>query len=102
MRSSLGCATFPSITAPAVFRPYSLHKASVRKYEPTQLHPTPITMTRRVLANTIYLECLTFAITILLAASDVECKNGGKEQPREIKEVVGRAYSSHSLCYNNQ
>jgi hypothetical protein len=60
-------------------------------------------MTRSVLANTIYLEGLAFAITILLAASDVEGKDEGKEQPQETKGVVGRAaYNSHSLCYNNQ
>ena len=60
-------------------------------------------MTRRVLANTIYPECLAFAITILLAASDVEGKDGDKEQPRETKGVVGRAtYNSNSLCYDSQ
>lgn len=60
-------------------------------------------MTRRAFANTIYLESLAFAITILLAASDVEGKDGSKEQPRETKGVVGRAtYNSNSLCSNTQ
>lgn len=100
MTSFLGRATFPSITAPAVY--YSPHKASTRAR--VRAHTTaPRTMTRGVLANTIYLECLAFAITALLAASDVEGKDGSKEQPREINGVFGRAtYNSNSLCYNNQ
>jgi len=33
----------------------------------------------------------------------VEGKDGGREQPREIGGVFGRAtYNGNSLCYNNQ
>ena len=58
-------------------------------------------MTRRILANAVYLECLALVVTTSLAASDVE----GKDQTRETSGMVGRAevnYNSHSLCYNSQ
>ena len=43
-------------------------------------------------------------ITMLLAASDVEGRDGERERTRETSGVVGRAasYNSHSLCYNDQ
>lgn len=48
-------------------------------------------MPRRNLTNAIYLECLAFAITSLLAASTVEGKEDDKEWVGEVNGVVGRA-----------
>jgi len=51
-------------------------------------------MTRKSLSNAIYLECLAFTITALLAALDVEGADG--------ETRVARAYNSSSVCYNSK
>ena len=71
----------------------------VDEYESTQAHFTLRAMTRGILANAVYLECLAFVVTTLLAASDVEAK----DQARETGGVAGGvSYDIHSLCYNKE
>ena len=52
-------------------------------------------MARKSLSNTIYLECLVFTITALIATSDAEGADGGTR-------VARAAYNSGSVCYNSK
>jgi len=60
-------------------------------------------MTPRSLANTVYLKCLTFTISALLAASHVGAEGGNDGQTRRTGGVVGGvSYNNHSVCYDSQ
>ena len=52
-------------------------------------------MSRKSLSNAIYLQCLAFTITALLAASDVEGTDGGAR-------VARAAFKSSNVCYNSK
>ena len=56
-------------------------------------------MAWKSLLNTLYLECLAFAITIILAASDVEGKDGGGRLTRAATKAT---FDGQSVCYNNK
>ena len=59
-------------------------------------------MSRRSLLNTIYLECLAFAVTVLLVASDVEGRSEGYDQTRETGIAARVTLDRRSICYNNK
>jgi hypothetical protein len=91
---------------PKYHSPGSAHFSSFSFIKPVpalQLRPhftTPI-MTPRSLANTVYLECLAFTITALLATSDVAAEGGSDTPTRKSSGVVGGvAYNKNSVCYD--
>jgi len=53
-----------------------------------------MTMARKSLSNTIYLECLAF--TMVLLALGVEGADGGTDK------VARAVFNSHSVCYNSK
>ena len=60
-------------------------------------------MTGKSLAKTIHLECLAFAITVLLAASDVGAEAPGSgDHTTETGGILsgGVTYNNHSACYD--
>lgn len=62
-------------------------------------------MTRKSLANTMYLECLAFTATALLAVSDVEANAGRDDQTQDADGTVKGAaadYNNGSICYNSK
>jgi hypothetical protein len=57
-------------------------------------------MTRKSLVKTTHLDCLAFAITILLAVSDVGVEAGSDDHTTETSGVVGGV--SKANCYDNR
>ncbi|KAF9783918.1 hypothetical protein BJ322DRAFT_1021677 [Thelephora terrestris] len=57
-------------------------------------------MTRKSLVKITYLDCLAFAITILLAVSDVGAEAGSDDNTPETGGVVGGV--SNADCYDNR